>query len=624
MEPNATGGFDLRGFEYYYFCDQLRKNSNALIKLGDLGSPTALAADRDGKLLAVGTSGGSVTLFSQKDGTLVQTLREQGEYVEEIEFHPSGDSLVVVGQREAQLFEKESGKPPKTIELDPPYEIVSVCFSGDGNSLALGHELGATVLDLMNNIKVEVTTGQFYCEDVALDYKGGILATSNSNQTQFWDVETGNELAKFSGGDLAGNGIAISPDDSLVAAAGGVGEIYVWEVSSGRLKTRLRGQQSVRELSFSSDNTSLYSVGAGELRRWNTKNWRSSVMAVGVSHAAALLGSGEVAFVSDREKTICRSVVADSRFQQLDAESVSAMAVSSKADTIAIGTFNGDVEIWDKKNLLLLKRLTTSTLTENLEGRENRIQCLQYSPDGELLAAGSGFESSGEIFVWRVSDWGLACTFTAHAEDVSSIAFITDREIASGGSDGAIKIWSLPNGVHTRTLYRPSGREFNNQVRLACNPQNGTVAAIVNGALFVGSNLELKPFSTDVAIHPYAVDINPLADELAIADNSGAIQIWNLEFAKLEAALDSRVLCESVRYSPDGERLAAIGKGVTVFDRNGAILHLDAVGSQVFFGGSEQALFTAPPAPPSVADENTRPRIYSAPVFSKTVRRERR
>lgn len=85
----------------------------------------------------------------------------------------------------------------------------------------------------------------------------------------------------------------------------------------------------------------------------------------------------------------------------------------------------------------------------------NRVVALDFSPDGTLLAAGSGEPSrSGEIKIFNVADGALKQTIAdAHADSVFGIDFSPDgRLVASAGADKYVRIFEVATGKLVQSL----------------------------------------------------------------------------------------------------------------------------------------------------------------------------
>jgi WD40 repeat protein len=62
-----------------------------------------------------------------------------------------------------------------------------------------------------------------------------------------------------------------------------------------------------------------------------------------------------------------------------------------------------------------LWRVSDGSLVRTLAGHADVVVSVSFSPDGSLLASGSG---DGTIKLWRVSDGSLVRTLTGHTDGV--------------------------------------------------------------------------------------------------------------------------------------------------------------------------------------------------------------
>lgn len=85
----------------------------------------------------------------------------------------------------------------------------------------------------------------------------------------------------------------------------------------------------------------------------------------------------------------------------------------------------------------------------------DRVTSLDFSPDGKLLATGSGEPSrSGQIAIWKVEDGSLVKSFhQPHSDVVFDLAFSPDGEyLASASADRTMKVFKATNGEFVRTF----------------------------------------------------------------------------------------------------------------------------------------------------------------------------
>ncbi|MBK9368915.1 MAG: hypothetical protein IPN01_21880 [Deltaproteobacteria bacterium] len=99
----------------------------------------------------------------------------------------------------------------------------------------------------------------------------------------------------------------------------------------------------------------------------------------------------------------------------------------------------------DGKHLLCAKeQLVKVEISTGLEvyAAAGRYTSLALSPDGQLLAAGTG---GGAVSVLDPKTGALLVSLPGHAERVTAVAFSDDgRVIVSGSADGTTRVWSRP------------------------------------------------------------------------------------------------------------------------------------------------------------------------------------
>src|SRR5580698_1222749 len=130
--------------------------------------------------------------------------------------------------------------------------------------------------------------------------------------------------------------------------------------------------------------------------------------------------------------------------------SIESLAFSPDGHTLASGAEDHTVKLWDVASGRELRTLSGS----------DQVTAVAFSPDGRVLAAGSGDDAKtfpraggGKISLWDVATGRELPALRGHSAAVTSVAFSPDGSIlASGGRDGAVKLWNLASGSELRTL----------------------------------------------------------------------------------------------------------------------------------------------------------------------------
>lgn len=177
--------------------------------------------------------------------------------------------------------------------------------------------------------------------------------------------------------------------------------------------------------------------------------------------------------------------------------SVSSLAFSANGELLAVGRWQGSVDLWDTANWRKLKSFRYSAsasaftfssvnkdlLVEVSEGvrrinlatgheKTTKLECSEkpgifaaaISVAGNCIATGHGktidfskynnvaemlddIEEAGQVGVWDLNTGKQKCWLQGHKRQVWIVAFSRDGErVASGSDDGNIKVWDIAKG----------------------------------------------------------------------------------------------------------------------------------------------------------------------------------
>ena len=150
---------------------------------------------------------------------------------------------------------------------------------------------------------------------------------------------------------------------------------------------------------------------------------------------------------TDSERAIVAVAFSSDNALLAFADESGAVHVHSAETGAAVETFRfGD----DASPYLAFRGLKDDWAHERtLSPMENRVMALDFSPDGQLLAAAAGEPTrGGEITIWNISDGKRTHAFTnAHTDTVLALDFSPDGTmLASGAADKFMRVLDLASG----------------------------------------------------------------------------------------------------------------------------------------------------------------------------------
>jgi len=232
---------------------------------------------------------------------------------------------------------------------------------------------------------------------------------------------------------------------------------------------------------------------------------------------------------------------------------VNSVAFSPDGKLIASGSEDNSIKLWNAKTGKSLR-----TLKKSWWRRENNAAILSvaFSPDGRSLVSGS---EDNTIKVWDVKTGKVRKTLTGEDVWVNSVTFSPDgRSFASKGDK--IKLWDITTN---KPLFNLDG------VRVVAFSPNGRMLA--SGGL--NDSIRLWDLETGKVVHTLHKHVNPIRSVafspdgsiLASGSDDKTIKLWNLKTGKELSTLEGhRHSVGSLAFSPDGRVLASGSSDTTI------------------------------------------------------------
>ncbi|NES06505.1 MAG: hypothetical protein F6K22_29030 [Okeania sp. SIO2F4] len=223
---------------------------------------------------------------------------------------------------------------------------------------------------------------------------------------------------------------------------------------------------------------------------------------------------------------------------------VNSVSFSPDGQILASGSGDSTIKLWN---------LETGEEIHTLRGHDYSVEIVSFSPDGQTLASGS---TDKTIKLWNLETGEEIGTLQTHTKWLNSLSFSPDGQtLAFDSRDRTIKLWNLKTGK-VRTL---QGHDSSVN-SLSFSPDGQTLASGSYDKTIKLWNLETGEVRT-LQGHDYSVDsvsFSPDGQTLASGSRDKTIKLWNLETGKVIRTLQGHTsMVTSVSFSPDGQTLAS-------------------------------------------------------------------
>lgn len=409
--------------------------------------------------------------------------------------------------------------------LDPLQCVSELCghtdvacglaFTPDSLELASASFDGMVVIWDLVSQRVKQTmrgdAGRLYAVCYSHDGKQ-IAVGAESAAIQIWDVESANLIRVLGEHTGAVQYLCLGPDGSLLASGSKDGTVKLWRNLDGPSVATLTGhERSIGAIAFSVDGRILASGGNDRL----IKLWDLGTYECLSTFPAA---NGTLLFLWF---TLDGKTLTAGGWWQVDAWDLSTLTRRQLVGHGAIGAVSPDgrflaAGFWETLKIRASIRVVELGAGDGMLrlGDMSGKGTASVSPDGRLIASG---DNAGFVQLWETTTGRPLSRLQSHRSRWSSSHFDPSGQLlATASSDGLVKLWDLTTG-----------------------------------------NL-IASFDGHYAATHHSLSLRPDGRMMASTCLDGMIQIREVPTCRVLASIpatESELL--SVRFSPDGERLAA-------------------------------------------------------------------
>jgi WD40 repeat protein len=353
--------------------------------------------------------------------------------------------------------------------------------------------------------------------------------------------------------------VAISPDGARVAAVGAPGDVWLWQVASGKGRPLVGHDKEVYAASFSRDGRRLATAGADHtIRLWDVETGRSEVLR---DHRDAV---DWVRFARESDLLFSSAQDGTARVWMLAERSASAVQVLGGHDRDKRMDVSADGSVVVTGAGSLLSRWKIGAVTGTLRGHRGKVTQVEFARDGAVLSGGSD---------WTVRLWpqgrraGEPRVMRGHEAAIVSLAVSADgRFAASVDRHRSIWLWDLAGSAPEVTGRKLGGRAMG-EARFT--PDGGVVVApavehtVRLWSTATGEARLLRGHTSWVT----AVALSPDGRTLASASADRTVRLWDFASGGGRALVGHEAVVRFVEFAGSGHVVSSdLAGGVREWD----------------------------------------------------------
>ncbi len=423
---------------------------------GHLGPVTCLVPSDDGTILLSGSLDTSVAVWDLARPPARAEVAGGASAVA-----VSANHEIAVGDRDGviHVLNRRAGGP-EAATLRRPGPIFSLSMSPDGGTVLSGHEDGGVgVWDVTSGRRAaSLADHDGIVWDLAYNSDATLAASASEDGTlRLWDASTWTLRTVFTGHEGTVFGAAFTPDGRHLVSCGGDGTARLWSVADGNEIRRLgRAETQLACVAVAPDGASVAASGEdGTVRIWAIDGGTAPSERAVKAHDRP---ARRVAISPDGRLLLTASFDASVKCWELETlhevgtftrhtDSVYDVAFGPDGRAYSAG-MDGAVWVWD---------IESGEPIGSYGVPSQSMSSMALSADGTTLAAGS---LDGDVYVWNTSTGRPAQTLAVgHTGTVDGLAFDPGGSLlASVSRDRTVRLWALERDeqVVTQRLMAPA------------------------------------------------------------------------------------------------------------------------------------------------------------------------
>lgn len=409
-----------------------------------------MKCSNDGKYLAMAHDGdingkdGQISLFSTKDLKKIGSLKIGESRITDFCFDYRKPILTATEHNGTTVvFDVEKLKEISRYRLSDVFSAYAIAAHPFEDIILVGESNTIHYIDRISGrrLKSFYALGQRIF-NMTYDQKGKYLVTATKDlKLKIWDLEQNKIIRSFYGFFP----VAFSPNGKEFVSMHNALEMALWDASTGEKKVVLPTEgELIQNISFNKDGSLLAGAGfLGIVRVWDMKTQKQIHAFNG--HNGGIYGTtfhpeNQLLASCGLDNTIrIWDLKTGKQIKQLEDQTIVISDVKFSPNGLYLAS-----SAWDKT--IKIYRVSDWKLLHTLEGHTNMITTIDFSSDSKYLASGAGNNSvsiaDNSVIVWDVTTGKENCRYKGHSGAVNKVVF--DKiapHIYSTSDDGTVKVW---------------------------------------------------------------------------------------------------------------------------------------------------------------------------------------
>ncbi len=229
---------------------------------------------------------------------------------------------------------------------------------------------------------------------------------------------------------------------------------------------------------------------------------------------------------------------------------VRSIALSPDEQTLASGSHDGTIKLWD---------LPTGNLLRTIEADSYDVHALAFTRDGRSLISGSNNQT---VKLWNPQTGKCVRTLAKLEHSITALALSPDGQIlATGERYGTVKLWELSSGALLDTLGSADNENPCHELDSLAFSPDGEFLVTSGEVWHVSSGKRLYNYMAE-AVWGHSVAVSPDGQTFAVTGDTDRIaRLVNLRTGEVIHSFKGHIKSlRAVTFRPDGLVLATSGK----------------------------------------------------------------